>query len=261
MRKCWRFGFGCLLKNTEMATTIWDYSLMPKDVPHPDIVIHAYATKNDMHVLSEIEAKKRNMTLEDMVLKVNQQFVRKVLTPRRTNIDTPNTNRNDDDDSSAQSQHSTPSLLIYFDDYIGNEQCKIIESNAFSKASKVVSSYYGFSLVSYTDAVKDVVYSHTNETWFSPHGWPERQVHPGMGMHIVSTWVMAFNLLHLAGTYCDTQGSFILQDNSDRNRNNNDNSNGECGMSYIVLTAHSITFGLCSCFLSWDSILTLLYNS
>lgn len=46
----------------------------------------------------------------------------------------------------------------------------------------------------------DLVYSDTNENWFSPHGWPERQLHPGMGMHIVSTWIFAYHLLHLTGT-------------------------------------------------------------
>ena len=178
--------------NTDTATTIWDYTLMPRDMPYPDIVIHGYAT-NDMHVLSSIEAQKRGITLEDMILDVNQKFIRQILTPKVSTMSTV---------PSTSQCYNRPPLLIYYDDYIGNEQHKIIETKAFSKAAHILSSYYDFPLISFADAVKDIVYTDTNEDWLSPHGWPERQVHPGMGMHIVSTWMIAYSLLHLATTYC-----------------------------------------------------------
>ena len=161
--------------NTDTATTIWDYTLMPRDMPYPDIVIHGYAT-NDMHVLSSIEAQKRGITLEDMILDVNQKFIRQILTPKVSTMSTV---------PSTSQCYNRPPLLIYYDDYIGNEQHKIIETKAFSKAAHILSSYYDFPLISFADAVKDIVYTDTNEDWLSPHGWPERQVHPGMGMHIV----------------------------------------------------------------------------
>lgn len=170
--------------NTPVGTNIWDYGLMPSNMPYPDIIINAYST-NDMHVMSVNEAKNSNMTLEEMIMKVNQKFVRKVLQPR----------------FGASCIKRQP-LLMYFDDYIGNEQRMILETNAFSRASNVLSSYYGFNLISYADTVKDLVYWNTTEDWFSPFGWPDRQIHPGMGMHIASSWVVGFNMLNLAVTYC-----------------------------------------------------------
>jgi len=56
--------------------------------------------------------------------------------------------------------------------------------------------------MSYADAVRHLIYADTSEDWFSPNGWPERQVHPGMGMHISSMWIVAFNMLNIATTYC-----------------------------------------------------------
>ena len=196
--------------NTNTASMIWDYTLMPKDIPYPDIVIHGYAT-NDMHVLSVLEAQKLNISLEEMIMKVNQNFIQKVLTPKLSSSSTTN-----------RCQHPTP-YLIYYDDYIGNEQREILQTNAFSKAIQLLSTYYGFSLVSYADTIKDLVYYNTTEEWLSPSGWPERQVHPGMSMHIASTWVIAFHLLHLAGTYCSIQTT-----RSTTNHHNNiDNIEGQ----------------------------------
>jgi hypothetical protein len=169
--------------NTESATQMWDYTLFPTDMPHPDILIHAYST-NDMHVLSENEAIKRGITLEDMIMTVNQDFVRTILRPPSSCKDRP-----------------TP-LLLYFDDYIGNEQRAILKTNSFGRATQTLANYYGFGLISYADAVRDLVYSDTSEDWFSPSNWPERQVHPGMGMHISSMWFVAYNLLNIVSAYC-----------------------------------------------------------
>jgi len=169
--------------NTESATRMWDYTLFPKEMPHPDIVIHAYST-NDMHVLSENEALKRGITLEDMIMTVNQDFVRTVLKPPSSCKDRP-----------------TP-LLLYFDDYLGNEQREILNTHSFGRAAQTLANYYGFGLVSYADAMRELVYGDTSEHWFSPGQWPERQVHPGMGMHISSVWFLAYNLLNIASAYC-----------------------------------------------------------
>ncbi len=56
--------------NTESAITIWDYSLYPDTVPHPDIIVHAYST-NDMHVLSELDAKKRGVVSVFIVFEID----------------------------------------------------------------------------------------------------------------------------------------------------------------------------------------------
>jgi hypothetical protein len=169
--------------NTESAIKIWEYSLFPENMPHPDIIIHGYAT-NDMHVLSEREAMEKGISLEEMILQVNQNFVRTVLKPQLNCQDRP------------------PPLLLYFDDYLGNEQREILKTGAFSRAAQMLSTYYGFGLISYADVVRHLVYGDTTEEWFSPSEWPKRQVHPGMGMHISSMWTMAFYFLHVASVYC-----------------------------------------------------------
>lgn len=173
--------------NTESAIKIWDYDLFPADMPFPDIVFHGYAT-NDMHVLSVQEAEKRGITLEDMILEVNQQFVRAILKPR------------------ASCEDNLEPLLIYYDDYIGNEQRELVKTHSFARAAQTLASYYGFGLISYADAVRHLVYADTKEDFFSPSGWPDRQVHPSMSMHISSTWIIAYNLLNMAATFCSSNG-------------------------------------------------------
>eukprot|EP00536_Pseudo-nitzschia_multiseries_P006438 jgi/Psemu1/304114/fgenesh1_kg.136_\ len=67
--------------------------------------------------------------------------------------------------------------------------------------------------MSYADVIREFVYGDTYEKWFSSEWWVsemknkdnlifDRQIHPGMGMHISSMWVTAYNLLHLASTFC-----------------------------------------------------------
>ena len=43
-------------------------------------------------------------------------------------------------------------LLLYYDDYLGNEQRGLIQTRSFSKAVGVLSDYYGFGVMSYADA-------------------------------------------------------------------------------------------------------------
>jgi hypothetical protein len=49
------------------------------------------------------------------------------------------------------------------------------------------------------------------ESWFSRGWWMpetkvmEREIHPGMGMHISVVYVVAYNILNLATTYCSME--------------------------------------------------------
>ena len=142
--------------NTASASTIWEYWLY--DGPFPDLVIHGYST-NDMHVLTQQEAILKNVTLQNQILNMNQDFVRKVLTPTTQSMPKQNT-----------TCQLKPPLLLYYDDYIGNEQRGILDTMAFSSSLDVLSSYYGFGVISYAAAVRDLVYGDSDESWFSPHG-------------------------------------------------------------------------------------------
>jgi hypothetical protein len=172
--------------NTESAITMWDYSLLTENIPYPDILINAYAT-NDMHWNSMQDAIARNQTLEQSLYKLSQEFIRQVMTPKKS------------------CRHAPP-LLLYFDDYLGNEQNEVLATLASTQTINLMSSYYGIGSISYADAVRDMVYGDTKEWWFSSQ-WYERGkymrgVHPGMGTHISMMWVVAFNLFNLVTTYC-----------------------------------------------------------
>jgi hypothetical protein len=180
--------------NTATGSVIWQYDLAPEEARNPDIVINAYST-NDMHILTVLEAESSNTTLRDLTFDMFQGFIRKIMGSKHCS-------------SSDELIHP---LLLHMDDYIGNEQRKIWETTELTQGVQVLANYYGFVSMSYADVIREFVYGDTYETWFSSQWWVqdkdkkytfERQIHPGMGMHISTIWVAAYNLLHLASTYC-----------------------------------------------------------
>lgn len=161
--------------NTGNVNVLLKYEILPKAALSPDIVINAYST-NDMHITSVLKAAKLGRTLEQNVFEMAQGFIRQVFST-----------------CSSTKGLDTPPLLIWLDDYLGNEQRGIFETSAVSRAIQVLAGYYGFGFVSYADTVRDLVYGSTNETFFSPAGWYKRglhkpmtrEIHPGRSMHIV----------------------------------------------------------------------------
>jgi len=173
--------------NTKIGTEIWKYNMIPENsnIPQqPDILINAYST-NDVHVNTMKDAMQRNLTLEDMVHDMQEEFIRTVIKPR------------------SSCEEKEPPLLLFVDDYLGNEQREIRKTMSVNSIGNRLSTYYGLGFISYADAVRDFVYGDTDEWWFSPHLWPKRQIHPGMGAHISLMYVVAYNLLNMATTYCD----------------------------------------------------------
>jgi len=199
--------------NTATGSVIWQYDLTPEEVRNPDIVINAYST-NDMHILTILEAQASNTTLRDKTFEMIQGFVRQVMGSQYCNSD---------------GDEMIPPLLMHMDDYLGNEQRKIWETTEMSQGAQVLANYYGFVSMSYADVIREFVYGDTYETWFSSEWWVQdkttkkkgsmvfdRQIHPGMGMHIASIWVTAYNLLQLASTYCSIPTDVVnhLKNNS-----------------------------------------------
>lgn len=171
--------------NTATGNVIWQYDLIPEEARNPDIVINTYST-NDMHILTILEAQSSNVTLRDKVFEMTQEFARNVLQTCDPN--------------------KAPPLFLHVDDYLGNEQRSIWDTTELSQGVQVLASYYGFASFSYADVVREIVYGDTKEAWLSANWWEtgsfEREIHPGMGMHIASTWVIVYNLLNLVTTYC-----------------------------------------------------------
>ena len=176
--------------NTATGSVIWQYDLIPEEARNPDIVINAYST-NDMHILTVLEAESSNTTLRDRTFEMIQGFVRQVMGSKHC---------------SGSGDELISPLLLHMDDYLGNEQRKIWETTELAQGAQVLANYYGFVSMSYADVIRDLVYGDTSEKWFSSEWWVrkkfERQIHPGMGMHVASIWIVAYNFLHLASTYC-----------------------------------------------------------
>jgi hypothetical protein len=173
--------------NTNVGTLVWEYDLVPEKTRGVDIVINAFST-NDMHMQTITEAANAGKTMRDQIFEMIQEFCRAVLEPRPCQTHAP--------------------LLLHLDDYLGNEQHQILATTELSQAVHTLSSYYGFASMSYSDMVRDLVYGDTRETMFSPAGWYDkggrytREIHPQTGMHIATSFLMAYNLLHLATIYC-----------------------------------------------------------
>ena len=181
--------------NTATGGVIFEYDLIPEEAREPDIVINAYST-NDMHVLTILEAETSNITLRDRVFEMTQDYVRKVL------------------DSC-----SNPPLLIHFDDYLGNEQRKIWDTTELAQGIQVLANYYGFVSISYADVVRDLVYGDNRESWFSSDWWStgkyDREIHPGMGMHISATLVAVYGMLNLATEFCSLPSAVELTETTE----------------------------------------------
>ena len=180
--------------NTESGSVMWDYSLLPDGVPYPDVLINSYAT-NDMHYNSVQDAIAKNVTLAENLLSLGQDFVRQVLTPKGGGA------------CDDRARGRPPPLLLYLDDYLGNEQDGVMTTMLSPQTIHLLSGYYGLGSMSYGDAVRDIKYGDTREWWFGPN-WYEKEdaygraVHPHMGMHISMVWVVAYNLMNLVTTYC-----------------------------------------------------------
>jgi len=204
--------------NSATGQAVLEYDLVP-DLENgsatTDILINAYAT-NDMHVLTMQEAADEGRSVRDKVFAMAQDFVRTAL-------------QNQNCISPQQQDYSTAAPILYWlDDYLGNEQRSILQTQELAQSVHVLANYYGFGFVSYADAVRDWVYGDTAESMFSPKGWWElrgqkgntttmqREIHPGQAMHMSVAWMMAYNLLRAASQYCTLerateQSSSILE--------------------------------------------------
>lgn len=172
-------------ENSRVGAVKLEYNLLDPDIPLPDIVINAYAT-NDAQTVFFGESE--TIMMEDI-----EAFFSQAMGLMQC----------DENDA----HKSVSPLVIHFDDVIGTEDYTPLQSTAVYRFVSGLSQYFGFTAVSYPSAVRDFVYGHPQEYWFSPMGFYDRRrkgrdIHPRLGMHVVSAWVMAYNLLNLATTYC-----------------------------------------------------------
>lgn len=218
--------------DTDNGSMLWDLSLIPDDIPrNPDIIINAYSTNDVFRIISNLnDMTNHNITLfDERALDLKQRYIRLMLssTTNNNNNDKQHYNYNPqhncsniDDSKLNNNKRTTKPLLLFYDDYIGNKEKYILKTWQLNKIIHILSNYYGIGYISYVDAVRDIVYANTNESWFSPPSWPNVNIHPGQGMHISSVWIIAYNLLDYITSYC----SGIVASNCIKWNNNDDSS-------------------------------------
>lgn len=190
--------------NTELAVLKYQYGLLPQEMKKPDIIINAYSS-NDMHVISMRNAEAKNLTLIEAVSELVQDFIRSVEAPKCS--------------INSENKKHEP-LLIFLDDYVGNEQHEILETMASTSTINTLANYYNIMSISYSDAIRHIVYSETRETWFSPDWYKnfqkkdfERQVHHGLGGHVSICWIVLFNFLNALTSFCNEEARLIRSTN------------------------------------------------
>lgn len=177
--------------NTAVGTKILKYHILSE--PSYDIIINAYST-NDMHVNTMKEAQEAGLTIQQATFEMAQNFTRVAL-------------------GRCTVPHGHTPLLIYLNDYLGNEQREILRTTDFSQSIQVLANYYGFGFVSYADTVRDLVYGTTQKNLFSPPGWYKdpasmsREVHPPFPMHLATSYIMTFYFLQMAHRACLFEGN------------------------------------------------------
>jgi len=153
-----------------------------------DIIINAHSV-NDQIQFTKDQAAFRNLSLSEYTLEMAQNFSRQIYT------------------------HHPNAILIWLEDYLGNEERNLLELQNFSQTMHTLSKYYGFGMLSYKDAVQDIVYGDAHETALTPVWYNNptenmvREVHPGVFMHACVTYLWLYygwNLLRQAcGEYSD----------------------------------------------------------
>jgi hypothetical protein len=188
-----------------------EFDAFSSSVEHIDIVIQAYST-NDMHIHSVSDAQEKGTTLGELGMEYAQAFVR-TLWEETPTCHNNNNNINQTTITTVRPRHRP--LLLWVDDYLGNEQRTIVATTELNQKIQVLASYYGFASMSLGHAVRDVVYADTHTTLFAPRWYVQennattmvRQIHPEQGMHLSMVYSVAYNLLNMAITYCSTAPS------------------------------------------------------
>ena len=177
---------------TGLSSTILKYKLFPptheflKD-QGPDVVINAYSTNDSFHYGEENNTY--DIAFQERLRETTQGFIRACQMSRPC---------------------SHLPLVVYLDDYIGNQHNLILAENANGWLVHEMAEWYGAMFISYASVARRLVYANQEETiltapwpWESPKGNVE--VHFGLSAHIALTWAAAFSFLSAAVDFCDDE--------------------------------------------------------
>ena len=182
--------------NLELATPLIKYWLYPDFLlpDGPDVIISSYST-NEQHT-----------------------YPYRIDTTNTTAFATGKRRRVNDFISAVHNSRpcDEPPFLIFLDDYLGNQQDRILGETTYNKVVTELAEWYGDVMhVSYADAVRRVVYADTEETIFTP-AWPivekgelagQQKVEPhfGMGGHMTIAWALVYAIAQALAGFCENE--------------------------------------------------------
>lgn len=182
--------------STSQGSVTIKYGMYPGELAKsgPDLIINSFSANDSLPPGWWLKGDEKPETIggvRDSAWKSNQDFVRTAL---------------------SSNPCGTPPLVIHVDDYLGHQQDPLLGEMQYNNAMSQLSRWYGTGLVSYADAVRDLVYQDTSETTFSPP-WPVQKdktlkvdVHFGPAAHQVIAWAVAFAAIDAAVDYCGDAG-------------------------------------------------------
>ena len=173
---------------TSLSTTIVKYKLYSHKFLQdqgPDIIINAYSTNDSLPPWGEANNHTYNHIFHKARRETAQAFIRAC-------------------QDSYPCSHLP--LVVYLDDYIGNQHNLILGENSNGWLAHEMAEWYGAMFISFAGTVRRLVYTNQQETVFSA-SWPWNgknsvEVHFGLSSHIAIAWVVAFSFLSAAVDFC-----------------------------------------------------------
>ena len=182
--------------NSAVGETLLRYEMMGPNTY--DVIINAYAT-NDMHINTMKKAEQSGATaFGDFVMSIQQEFVRTALSLETTC-----------DNTDQKQKHPSSPMLLFLNDYLGNEQRSVLATTEGGHGIDLLASYYGFGAMSYPDMVRDWVYANTTDPHFSPNLWHppnkvgmRREIHHTAVFHRIAVFLVSYYAWVTVSTYC-----------------------------------------------------------
>ena len=182
--------------NLELATPLIKYWLYPEFLlpDGPDVIISSYST-NEQHTWPYRIDTTNSTTFADEKRRRVNNFISAVHNAKPCD---------------------KPPFTVFLDDYLGNQQDRILGETTYNKIVTELAEWYGDVMhVSYADVVRRVVYANTNETIFTPP-WPieisgelagQTKVEPhfGMGGHVTIAWTLVFAIAQVISGFCENE--------------------------------------------------------
>jgi hypothetical protein len=174
--------------HTGMATAIIDYMLYPDPKSQlyksgPDIVINAYSVNDNLPGWDRDKNITGDWLHQNNFISKAQAFLKSVR---------------------SSSPCKDPPLVVFFDDYFGNQVDVIVGEYQIHEVMEQLSFFESVAYVSFPDAMRRFVFANTDETVVSPDQWRERvEVHFGMPGHVASAWALAYSILRATLEYCE----------------------------------------------------------